>query len=174
MTGEAPGIETWKENTSAFDRVRSVAVTLSEPRSADWIADEAAVAGNTARDHLGRLVEMNVLQRQTGAQATLYQPDPLYTRLRSLRDLLDGRDRDDLIDVRAELLAQIESWSEEYNVTAANELREQAATVETAEQTRELRRVAADWDVVQYRLTLVEDAIEHYAEYSSGGAPARA
>lgn len=174
MSSEAPGIETWKANTSAFDRVRSVAVTLSKPRSADWIADEAAVAGNTARDHLGRLVEMSVLQRQTGEQATLYKPDPLYTRIRSLRELLDGRDRDDLIDVRAELLEQIESWSEEYNVTSTNELREQAATVETAKQTRELRRVAADWDVVRYRLTLVEDAIENYAEYSSGAAPAQA
>ncbi|WP_227379103.1 DUF7342 family protein [Haladaptatus halobius] len=76
-----------ERKSSAFDRVCSLAVTLSQPRTADWIADQALVAGNTARDHLQRLVEMNVLQTVWGEQATLYQPDPLYTRMRALRDL---------------------------------------------------------------------------------------
>ena len=81
---DAPGTDVWKENTSAFDRVRSITVTLSQPRTADWIAEEAQAAGNTARDHLQRLVDMNVLQTVSGEQATLYQPDPLYTRMRAL------------------------------------------------------------------------------------------
>ncbi|WP_458210572.1 DUF7342 family protein [Haladaptatus sp. NG-SE-30] len=96
------------ENTSAFDRVRSIALTLSKPRTADWIADEALVARNTTRAHLQRLVEMNVLQTVSGEQATLSQPDPLYTWMRALRDLLDDRDRDELIQLRTALQEQIE------------------------------------------------------------------
>jgi len=172
MTDE-PGVERWKEHQSAFDRVRSVAVTLSQPRSADWVAENAHVAGNTARDHLQRLVGMNVLREVPGDGATRYRPDPLYTRMRALRDLLDGRDRDDLIDLRADLQERIESWRAEYDAESPDDLRDRAARAETAEETRELRRAAGDWDVVRYRLRLAEDAIKHYSDYT-GTAPAPA
>jgi len=56
-----PGVEEWKKQTSAFDRVQSISNTLSQPRSASYIADEAHVAENTARTHLERLVSLNVL-----------------------------------------------------------------------------------------------------------------
>lgn len=171
MSDQAPGTTTWKEHTSAFDRVRSVAVTLDEPRSADWIADQALVAGNTARDHLERLVEMNVLRTEPGEQATLYRPDPLYTRLRALRDLLDERSRDDLVALRADLQERLDAWREEYGVDRPAELREQAARTGTAAETRTLREVASDWDVVRYRLELVTDAIERYETYTDTSSP---
>lgn len=170
---DEPGVTLWKEHQSAFDRVRSVAVTLSEPRSAGWVAEQAHVAGNTARDHLQRLVEMNVLQEVSRDGATEYRPDPLYTRMRALRDLLDERDRDDLITLRADLQERIETWQAEYDAESPNELRERAAHADTADETRDLRRTAGDWDIVRYRLRLVEDAIEHYSDYTSA-TPARA
>jgi predicted ArsR family transcriptional regulator len=170
---EEPGVDLWKEHQSAFDRVRSIAVTLSQPQSADWIAEQANVAGNTARDHLQRLVEMNVLQEVPGEGATQYRPDPLYTRMRALRDLLDERDRDDLIELRADLQERIESWQTGYDAETPENLREQAAHAETADETRDLRRTASDWDIVRYRLRLVEDAIEHYSDYT-GATPAPA
>lgn len=168
-----PGVERWKDHQSAFDRVRSVAVTLSEPRTADWVAEHAHVAGNTARDHLQRLVEMNVLRTVAGEGATRYGPDPLYRRLQALRDLLDERDRDDLLRLRAELQEQVETWQAEFDVDSPTDLREAAARADSAAETHELRRTANDWDLVAYRLRLVEDAIEHYADYT-GGAPAPA
>ena len=172
MTDE-PGVERWKEHQSAFDRVRSIAVTLSEPQTADWIAEQAHVAGNTARDHLQRLVEMNVLQSVTGDTATQYAPDPLYVRMQALRDLLDGRDRDDLLRLRADLQEQVETWQREYEAVSPAALREQVTSAGKATETRELRRTANDWDIVRYRLRLVEDAIEHYSDYA-GSAPAPA
>lgn len=172
MTGES-GIERWKEHQSAFDRVRAVAVTVSEPKPADWIAEQAHVAGNTARDHLQRLVEMNVLRTTPGETATRYEPDPLYTRMQALRDLLDNRTRDDLLELRGDLQEQVEEWRTEYDSDSPSELRERAAHAETAEATREMRRSANDWDIIAYRLQLVADAIEHYADYAgSTSAPA--
>ncbi len=35
------------------------------------------------------IVEMNVLRTATGGNATRYEPDPLYTRMQALRDLLN-------------------------------------------------------------------------------------
>lgn len=166
-----PGIDEWAANETAFDRVRSVAVTLSQPRTADWIAEQAAVAGNTARNHLERLVEMNVIEAIDHGDVTRYRPDPLYTRMRALRELLDGRDRDDLVELRAELQAQVETWQEAYGADSPDALREQAATAEPADRIRELRRTANDWELVRYRLGLVAEAIERYVEYSGTAAP---
>lgn len=63
MSEGSPGVEAWKERTTAFDRVRSVAESASGPQTVPEIAADAAVAENTARNHLDRLVAMNVLVR---------------------------------------------------------------------------------------------------------------
>lgn len=159
---DPPGVDSWTTAESAFDRVRSVAVTLTQPRSADWIAERAEVAGYTARSHLRRLVEMNVLEAVSDRGATRYRPDPLSTRIWALRDVIDGRDRDDLVELRADLLAQLEAWQAEYDADSPVALRAKAGRTGTAERTRALRRTANDWEIVQYRLGLVEGAIDPY------------
>ena len=70
-------MESWKEHASAFDRVKSVVMTLSESQSAPWIAEQAAVSANTARDHLRRLVDLSVVTETDDAGTSHYYPDPL-------------------------------------------------------------------------------------------------
>ncbi|AUV82539.1 transcriptional regulator [Salinigranum rubrum] len=166
MSETTPGIEAWKEHTSAFDRVQSIASTVSQPRPASYIADEAHVAENTARKHLKRLVDLNVLLKSERKGTTLYSPDPLHTRMQTLRDLLDQYDRDELIELKAELQSRIEAWRDEYGVDSPTDLRGRAADTETAAQTRDLRSTASDWELVRYRLSIVEDAIENYTTYN--------
>jgi hypothetical protein len=160
------GVKAWKEHTTAFDRVQSVATTVSQPRSASYIADEAHVAENTARNHLERLVNLNVLLKSDGDDGARYAPDPLHTRLQTLRDLLETHDRDGLIELKAELQAQIEDWEAEYGVASPDDLRTRAAASDTASRTRELKRTANEWDLTRYRLSILEDAIENYATYT--------
>jgi predicted ArsR family transcriptional regulator len=171
-SADTPGVEAWKEHTTAFDRVRAVAEALSQPRSAPAVAEEAAVAENTARDHLDRLVEMNVLLAVEREGRTVYAPDPLYTRVRTLRDLLEEHDRDGLLALKAEMQARIEDWREKYGVESADDLRARAAETGTAAETRESRQTANRWEVVAYRLDIVEEAIENYGTYSRDAAPA--
>ena len=160
------GLDAWKEHTSAFDRVRSVAQTVSNPRSVAWIAERAAVAENTARDHLERLVELNVLLAYDREGATKYGPDPMHARLQTLRELVEEYDHDELLDRKAALQGDIEEWQAEYGVESVGALREQAATAETATGTKAIRQTADDWELTAYRLGIVEDAIENYAAYS--------
>ena len=168
-----PGVDAWKEQTSAFDRVRSVAQTVTEPRPASGIAAEAAVSENTARGHLQRLVEMNVLQPFENGTTTTYAPDPLHTRMQTLRELLDEYDHDGLLKLKADLQAEIESWQAEYGVEDPEELRALGAETETPEETATIRQAADDWDLTAYRLGIVEEAIEHYSAYSGrDSAPA--
>ncbi|WP_136716543.1 DUF7342 family protein [Halorientalis salina] len=166
MPDDAPGVDAWKEQTSAFDRVRSVASTVSQPRPASSIAAEAHVAENTARDHLERLVDMNVLLADDHEGTAMYAPDPLHTRLQTLRDLLDTHDHDGLVRLKADLQEQIETWRDQYGVESPSQLRERAAETDAATETREVQEAANDWELVRYRLSIVEDAIENYGTYS--------
>ena len=167
MTDHPPGVEAWKEHTTAFDRVQSVATTVSKPRPVSYIADEAHVAENTARDHLERLVSLNVLLKTEHDDGALYSPDPLHTRLQTLRDLLEEHDRDGLIDLKAEAQSKIEEWETDYNADSPDELRTRAAETDTASQTRDIRKTASDWELALYRLSVLEDAIENYATYTT-------
>lgn len=166
MTDQSPGVEAWKEHTTAFDRVQSVATTVSEPRPVSYIAAEAHVAENTARDHLERLVNLNVLLKTELDDGALYSPDPLHTRIQTLRDLLEEHDRDGLIDLKIELQSTIEDWETDYSVDSPDELRTRAAETDTASQTRNLKKTASDWELALYRLSVLEDAIENYATYT--------
>ena len=166
MTDHTPGVEAWKKQTTAFDRVQSVATTVSHPQSVSHIASEAHVAENTARNHLERLVTLNVLLKTEGDEGALYGPDPLHTRIQTLRDFLAKHDRDGLIELKAELQSQLEDWEAEYSVDSPSDLRVRAAATDIASQTRELKQTASEWDLVLYRLSILDDAIENYTTYT--------
>ena len=161
-------VGTWKEHASAFDRVKSVTMTLSEPRPAPWIAEEAAVSPNTARDHLRRLIDLGVVTATEKDGTRRYYPDPLYTRLRDVRELLKETTKRELSEHAADLKNDIAAWQTEYNADSPDALRERAAADDvSAEEAYEFVRIASDWELVQYRLSLVQDAIENYDTWTS-------
>jgi predicted ArsR family transcriptional regulator len=165
---EAEWVETWKEHASAFDRVKSVTMTLSEPRPASWIATEAAVSPNTARDHLRRLIDLGVVTATETDGTRHYYPDPLYTRLRDVRELLQETTKRELSEQAAELKDDIAAWKAEYEAESPEALRERAADADvSAERAHELVAVASDWELARYRLSLVQDAIENYDSWSA-------
>lgn len=166
MSESTPGVAAWKKQTSAFDRVQSVASSVSRPRPVSYIADEAHVAENTARDHLERLVALNVLRESEQNGTAHYAPDPLHARMQTLRDLLEEHDRDSLIQLKIDLQSRIEDWQSEYGVDSPDGLRERAAETGESTRTREIRTAANDWELVVYRLGIVENAIENYAAYN--------
>jgi DNA-binding transcriptional ArsR family regulator len=160
--------KTWKEHASAFDRVKSVTMTLSEPRSAPWIAEQAAVSPNTARDHLRRLVDLGVVTENDDDGTRHYYPDPLYTRLRDIRELLDETTKQELSEQAAALKDDIAAWKAEYDADSPDGLRERAAANNvSAEQAYELTRTASDWELARYHLSLVQDAIRNYDTWTS-------
>ncbi|ELZ40633.1 hypothetical protein C471_07616 [Halorubrum saccharovorum DSM 1137] len=83
----------------------------------------------TAREYLNRLADLGVLLKSEREGTLVYSEDPLYTRMRGVRELLNEHDREELIELQAEIEADSE---------------------------------ARDSDLVSYRLSLVEEAIENY------------
>ncbi|WP_418280475.1 helix-turn-helix domain-containing protein [Halorubrum sp. DTA98] len=159
---------TWKEHASAFDRVKSVTMTLSEPQPAPWIAEESSVSPNTARDHLRRLIDLGVVTATEKGGARRYYPDPLYTRLRDVRELLRETTKQGLSERAADLKSDIATWKAEYDVDSPDALRERAAADDVSvERAYEFVRIASDWELARYRLSLVQDAIENYDTWTS-------
>ncbi len=161
------GVNTWKEHTTAFDRVRSIAQTLDQPRTAKYVAGEAAVSETTAHEHLKRLVEMNILRTVDGENATQYEPDPLYARFRTLRQLIDDHTHEELLERKSDLQFEIEELEAQYGVDSPTDLRERAADTESAAETMDLITDASDWELALYHLSVVNDAIDNYTEYAN-------
>jgi len=157
------GTERWVEETSAFDRVRSVAFALQQPRTAGQIAESAHVSEKTARDHLRRLVEMDVMLEETGEGPTTYYPDPAYMRYREVRTLAREHDRDELTDIVATLKRDIEEWRDEFDVETPDELRASVADADVSEEAvYERQKIAEDWEYTEHRLGLIKDALDEY------------
>ncbi|RLM62423.1 hypothetical protein DVK07_19140 [Halorubrum sp. Atlit-26R] len=97
-----------------------------------------------------------------------YYPDPLYTRLRDIRELLDETTKQELSEQAAELKDDIAAWKAEYDADSPDGLRERAAANKvSAEQAYELTRTASDWELARYHLSLVQDAIRNYDTWTS-------
>ena len=174
MEHPARGVEAWTDHTTAFDRVRSIAEGLDQPRTAQYIADAAAVSETTAHNHLMRLVEMNVIRTVAGEDVTRYEPDPLYARFRTLRRLIADHNHEELLELKADLQAQIEDAKQQHGAESPTALREQATAADTAAETMDCIEAASDWALTRYHLSIVDDAIDNYTEYAAidRGTPA--
>jgi len=167
MDDSLRGVEAWKEHTTAFDRVRSIVEALDQARTAQYIAKEAAVSETTANNHLKRLAEMNVIRTVAGEDATRYEPDPLYGRFRTLRELIANHDHEQLLELRADLQQQIEDTKARHGVDSPTALRTRATETETATETMELIEAASGWELSLYQLSIDDDAIDNYGEYAA-------
>lgn len=112
MASPTDGVSEWVDQTTAYDRLLSIASTVSEPRSVQYIANEARVSEVTASEYLDRLAGLNVLLKSEEEGTSVYSPDPLHTRMQGIRELLEENDRDDLIELQSELEAASDAHSE--------------------------------------------------------------
>jgi len=158
--------DAWTGETAGVDRVISVALTLEQPRTAGWIADEAEVSATTARDHLARLVDLRVLSAVEQRGAKTYFPDAAYQRFRDVSQLVEEHTREELEQITVTAKQDIEELQATYDVESPTELRELA----TAEQTssadaRKYFRKASEWDRHRHILSIAEEAFERYDEF---------
>ena len=162
----------WTESVSAADRVRSVATTLSEPRTANWIAGEAEVAHETASKYLDRLVSDGKLETSEAGGKTVYRPDPVGQYLAEMHSLYAEHTADELADRLTQITDQLRRWQDEYDTETPNELRTAIGETTDAATADEYRRVATEWEQLQYRQSLVEDTLRLYDRFADDVSPA--
>ncbi|APE96053.1 transcriptional regulator [Halodesulfurarchaeum formicicum] len=166
-SGSPPGSEEWTAQTKAIDRVIEIALTLDQPRTAAWVAEEAAVAEQTARDHLASLTTLGVVATTEARGVTKYQLDRAYRRFTAVAQYVEQFDRDTLMDRIATTQDQIATTKTRYGVETPAELRLRATEADTSGETvREYKQAAAEWETLVHRLDVLEEALERYDEFS--------
>lgn len=150
--------------TTGEDRVRMVARQLSSPRTANWIASEAAWSHEPTRRVLERLVDDGVLRRDEEGAHTTYYPD---YRRQVLQEAMRLRDRtgtvEELTDRIDEMTARIRTWKDEFEVDSPNRLRATIADEDlNAVDVTRRRDVAREWEHLQRRIEIVGFAIREW------------
>lgn len=167
------GTEAWKSQTKAIERVIDVAMTLEQPRTAGWLSDEAAVAEQTAREHLELLKDLGMLTATTAHGVTRYQPDSAYVRFRTISGCVERHSKDELLDAVETLREQTTALESEYGVETPDELRTLAASDDTSiEDIKEYRQVAAEWENLCHQLSIFQEAVDRYDEFDRGAVTA--
>lgn len=159
------GAQSWTETMSARERIRSVAETLREPRSTNWISDQADASWSTANEELQALVDQGRLCRVEASDTTLYQPD--YTRLlfEEIRMLIEDNSREDLRSELTAITEEIEDWQERYDVDTWEELEQSLADDDlSSADLRERRDVIAYWRENEQDRRLIEHALKLYSD----------
>jgi DNA-binding transcriptional ArsR family regulator len=161
-------IRSWTETTSARERVRSVVETLREPRSTNWISEQAEVSWSTASTELDALVDRGRVREVEAGDRTLYQPDYARLLFEEIRRLIEENTREEL---RAELTAiaeEIEAWQETYAVETWEELEGTLADGDLSSgDLRERRDVVAYWRENERDRKLLEHALALYSDVES-------
>ena len=110
---------------------------------------------------------MNIIRTVDGENATLYEPDPLYARFRTLRQLIDDHTHEELLERKSDLQHENEELEAQYGVDSPTDLRERAAATDSASETMGLITDASDWDLALYHLSVVNEAIDNFTEYAN-------
>lgn len=159
------GVQSWTESMSARERIRAVAETLREPRSVNWISEQADAAWSTTNKELRTLVEQGQLRRAEAGETTRYQPD--YTRLlfEEIRTLIEENPREELRNELAAITEEIEEWQATYDVGTWEELEQSLADSDlTSSELRERRDVIAFWRENEEDRRLIKHALELYSD----------
>jgi DNA-binding Lrp family transcriptional regulator len=174
--GEANDETMLKRYTTGEDRVRMVARQLTEPRTANWIAEEADWSHEPTKRVLERLVDDGVLLRDDAGPHVTYYPDYRQQAMREATLLRDNESSvETLTDRLGSMKSKIRGWKAEFDVDSPNQLR---ATITRNDLTPEAeshrRDVAREWERLDRRIEIVGFAIREWDFLTPGDEPVEA
>lgn len=153
----------WKEDRPARGRVRRIARTVTDPVSANWVAEQADVGWQTARDELDQLADRGVLRRLDRDGDVRYVPDFTRQYTERVRELALSFSREELRAEVVEAKAEIEELQSTYDVETRAELEaslgDEAVSAAAA---RERQQALREWEEIADELALVEHALRLY------------
>lgn len=157
-------VDLWTDSTTARNRVETIATTLSGPRTANWIADQAEVKWDTAKRHLDDLAESGILLVTDNGE---YVPDPTRAYFDHLRELILTNDREELRGELEAIADRIEDWKATYDVESPGELEATLADDRPADEIRERHRVLRRWENSRRSRDTIRTALQLYDDVES-------
>lgn len=161
------GLDSWTTGLTARERVREIAMTLTGPRSVEWVKDEAQISSwQTAKDELEMLVEFGQVQTVEGDDGyTKYVPNYQLRYFNEVTVLINDHSRDELREQVADVQEEIEAWKAEFEVESRRELETTLTDEELDLASEEIRRrnaVIRRWDRYEDNKRLLEHALQLY------------
>lgn len=160
-------VETWVDETKGVERIISVAITTSKPRTADWIGEQAQVSEQTARDHLQTFAELGVIASFTSSGVTRYHADEAFLHYREVSRCVEQYTKEELSELIEDYQEQIDQIKTEHEVEVPDDLRAKAASedIKIAE-LRQFKKTAAEWETYRDQLEVFEDAVRRFDKFT--------
>ena len=159
------GLESWTDDLSARERVREIATTLTQPRSVEWVREQAHVSSwQTAKDELEMLVEFGQVHAIEGDDGnTKYAPNYQLRYFNEVTELINEHTRDELREEIAAIQEEIDEWKADFDVESRDEL-ESALTDDdlSSDDIQERNRVLREWERYEDNKRLLKHALELY------------
>lgn len=172
------GIESWTEGLSTRERVREIAMTLTRPRSVEWVRDQAQIASwQTAKDELEMLVEFQQIHAIEGDDGnTKYAPNYQRRYFDEVAELINEHSREELREEIATIQEEIDEWRAEFDVESRDDLESTLTDAElTSKTVRERNRVLRRWETYEDNKRLLKHALDLYDDarslYPGGNGP---
>lgn len=143
----------WVEETTPFERVRTVMKRTYEPQSATETADRAQTTPTTARKHLKQLVDSGFVEQTSTPhqEATLYRRSNESLVLEQARNILDEVGTDELVSRIAAMQADVRTYREQFDAESPED-----AVLEDRGLDRETLR---DWQTTRRNLGIAKAAL---------------
>lgn len=159
------GLSSWGDDLTARERVREIAMTLTEPRSVEWVRKEADVSSwQTAKDELEMLVEFGQVQAIEGDDGnTKYAPNYQRRYFDEVAELINDHTRAELREEIASVQADIDEWKTQFGVESRDAL--EATLTDDAldsEDIQQRNRVLRQWERYEDNKRLLKHALELY------------
>jgi len=153
-----------ERHATGEDRVRMVSRQLREPRTVNWIAEEADWSHEPTGRVLERLVDDGVIRRDDTGTHTTYCPDYRQQAVREAIRLRDGDlTADELAAEISGMKADIREWQATFDVESAGELRATVADADLGSEAETRRReVARDWERLERRIAIAGFALREW------------
>lgn len=160
-----PPLTPWTDALTARERVREIATTLTQPRSVEWVREQAHVSSwQTAKDELEMLTEFGQVQTVEGDDGnTRYAPNYQQRYFTEVTELINDHTREELREEIATIQEKIEDWQTDFDVTARDALEATLTDDDlSSDAIRERNRVLRHWERAEDNKRLLKHALELY------------
>lgn len=110
-------VEEWKDETTAFERVRDVLQSTTTPQYAGEIAERARVSEPSARTHLNALLDAGLAEAQRVDRGTRFKRSRETLAMQRIRELHSELSRQELTEGIHELKERIRDYEDRFDVS---------------------------------------------------------
>lgn len=157
-------MDSWTDDMTARERVEAIALTLGQPRSVNWIKQQAeAGSWETTKSQLERLVASGRMITVEIDGEIRYLPDAMHDYLEHIRELVATNTKDELRDELEAIATEIEQWKQAYDVDSFEELDASLGDAERSpEELRDRRKTISYWEENRQYRRLITNALSLY------------